>query len=425
MNEAAESARVEARQRARERSAFAPWSVAALIAVMFVGTTLVTPLYVMYRDTFGFSEITLTLIYSSYVIGNLAALLFFGRLSDQIGRRRVTFPVIGVGIVSTLAFLFADSITWLFIARMLSGFAIGLSTGTGAAWLAELYGSSDRSRATLMATCANLVGLSIGALLAGLLAQYAPWPLHLVFVVYIAMLVALLFVMRQTPETVRPSVQSLRDASMKATLGVPAGIRAQFFAPAATGFAGFALFGFYAALAPSVLSQDLHQTNRALGGGIVFELCVVAIAAVLVTRSLKPRTAMLTGLTLLPPSLALLVLAQVMTSLPILLVGTALSGAANAIGYRGSLQVVNEIAPNDRRAEVISVYLVCSYVGNALPVIGVGVISTAWGSIVASSVFAITIGLFAIVALFAGVYFRPSHTRAANATTNGRNHDSR
>jgi MFS family permease len=425
MNEAADSARVEARARTAARNAFAPWTVAALIAVMFVGTMVVTPLYVIYQEAFGFSEITLTLIYSSYVIGNVVALLFFGQLSDQMGRRRVTFPVIAVGIVSTFVFLFAQNIAWLFVARMLSGFAIGLSTGTGAAWLAELYGSGNRSHATLMATCANLVGLSVGALLAGLLAQYAPWPLHLVFVLYIAMLIALMLVMRQTPETVRPRVHSLRDASMKATLGVPAGIRAQFFAPAATGFAGFALFGFYAALAPSILIQELHQTNRALSGGIVFELCLVAFAAVLLTRSMKPRTAMLTGLTLLLPSLALLVLAQVMTSLPILLIGTALSGAANAIGYRGSLQVVNEIAPNDRRAEVISVYLLCSYVGNALPVIGVGVISTVWGSIVASSVFAITIGLFAIVALFAGVYFRPSQARAANATTKGRNHDSR
>jgi hypothetical protein len=155
MNETAESARVEARGRAAERSVFAPLSVAALIAVMFVGTMILTPLYVVYQEAFGFSEITLTLIYSSYVIGNLVALLFFGQLSDQMGRRRVTFPVITVGILSTLVFLFAQNIAWLFVARMLSGFAIGLSTGTGAAWLAELYGSSERSRATLMATCAN------------------------------------------------------------------------------------------------------------------------------------------------------------------------------------------------------------------------------------------------------------------------------
>jgi MFS family permease len=376
--------------------------VAALIAVSFIGTTLVTPLYVLYRQVFGFSEITLTLIYAVYVLGNLTALLFFGRLSDQIGRRRAAIPAIGVGILSTLVFLFAQDTAWLFIARMLSGFAIGIATGTGTAWLAELYGGRDKARATLMASGANMVGLSFGALLAGLLAQYAPWPTRLVFVIYIVMLVAMYLAIRHAPETVARPVRSLHDVSMKPRLGVPANIRSRFIAPAATAFGTFALFGFYAALAPSILAQDMHETNRAVGGGIVFELCVVALAALIVTRSLKSRTAMLSGLVLLLPSLALLVLAQSMASMPLLLLGTAVSGTAAALGYRGSLQVVNEIAPGDRRAEVISTYLICCYVGNSVPVIGVGVLQTLSTPIVASSAFATTIAVFAIVALLTG-----------------------
>jgi MFS family permease len=382
--------------------------IAALIAVSFIGTTLVTPLYVLYRQVFGFSEITLTLIYAVYVVGNLTALLFFGRLSDQIGRRRTAIPAIGVGILSTVVYLFALDTAWLFIARMLSGFAIGIASGTGTAWLAELHGGRDKSRATLLASGANMVGLSVGALLAGLLTQYAPWPLRLVFVLYIVLLVALYFVIRHTPETVQRPVRSLHDVSMKPRVGVPAAIRARFIAPAATAFGSFALFGFYAALAPSVLAHDLHETNRAIGGGIVFELCVVALAALIVTRSLKSRTAMLSGLVLLLPSLVLLVLAQSLASMPILLIGTALSGTAAALGYRGSLQVVNEIAPNERRAEVISTYLICCYVGNSVPVIGVGVLETLSTPIVASSAFAMTIALFAIVALLTGAKFAPS-----------------
>jgi MFS family permease len=379
--------------------------VAALIAVSFTGSTIVTPLYVLYRQVFGFSEITLTLVYAVYVVGNLVALMFFGRVSDQIGRRRTALPAIGVGSVSALVFLFATDTTWLFIARMLSGFAIGIASGTGAAWLAELYRGPDKSRATLMATTANMAGLGAGALLAGLLAQYAAWPLRLVFVVYIAMLVALLFVIRRAPETVQRPVRSLHELSMQARIGVPENIRARFIAPAATGFGSFALFGFYAALAPSVLAQDLHETNRAVGGGVVFELCVIATVALIATRSLKSRTAMFSGLVLLLPSVLLLVLAQSLKSMPILLIGTAVGGMAAALGYRGSLQVVNEIAPGERRAEVISTYLLCCYVGNSVPVIGVGVLSTLSTPVVASSAFATTIALFAIVALLTGVKF--------------------
>ncbi len=116
--------------------------VATGLGVMFVGAILPTPLYPLYRQAFGFSGVTLTLIYAVYVLGNLIALLFFGRLSDQIGRRVTTLAAIGVGIASALVFAFATGTPWLFAARALSGFSTGLASGTATAWIAELY--SDR-----------------------------------------------------------------------------------------------------------------------------------------------------------------------------------------------------------------------------------------------------------------------------------------
>ena len=81
--------------------------VAIELGIMFVGAILPTPLYPLYRESFGFSGVTLTLIYAVYVLGNLVALLFFGRLADQIGRRNASLPAIAVGICGALAFAFA------------------------------------------------------------------------------------------------------------------------------------------------------------------------------------------------------------------------------------------------------------------------------------------------------------------------------
>jgi hypothetical protein len=111
---------------------------------------------------------------------------------------------------------------------------------------------------------------------------------------------------------------------------------------------------------------------------------------------------MLWGLGLMPPALALLVAAQGFGSMPILLVGTAVGGLSAALGYRGSLQVVNKIAPDDRRAAGVSTYFVCGFSGNALPVIGVGVLATLTNPLTASGVFAVTIGAFAVIALVLG-----------------------
>jgi hypothetical protein len=99
------------------------------------------------------------------------------------------------------------------------------------------------------------------------------------------------------------------------------------------------------------------------------------------------------------PSVAMVVAAQAYASIAAMLAGTALCGVASGLGYRGSLQVVNEIAAADRRAEVLSAYFICCFSGNALPVIGVGVITVMAGSLVASATFAAMIALFALAAL--------------------------
>jgi len=89
-------------------------AVAAMIGALFAGSTLVTPLYIMYKQAFGFSQISLTLIYAAYVIGNLCALLVFGRLSDQVGRKPMALAGIALAIVSALLFLFARGIGSLY-----------------------------------------------------------------------------------------------------------------------------------------------------------------------------------------------------------------------------------------------------------------------------------------------------------------------
>ena len=86
----------------------------------------------------------LTLIYAAYVIGNLVSLFFFGGVSDRLGRRRIVLRALAAAAVSTGIYFFASSTPWLFVARVLSGFSIGLAAGAGTAWIAELDGADTR-----------------------------------------------------------------------------------------------------------------------------------------------------------------------------------------------------------------------------------------------------------------------------------------
>jgi len=78
--------------------------------------------------------------------GAVLTAFFLGRLSDQVGRRAAILFAIGISLISNVLFVFADSIPLLFLARMLSGFAIRLAAGAGTAWVAELCDNRYASR---------------------------------------------------------------------------------------------------------------------------------------------------------------------------------------------------------------------------------------------------------------------------------------
>jgi MFS family permease len=396
-----------------ERRQFAGFAavmlVAGELAIMFAGAVLPSPLYPLYQQRFGFSNAVLTAIYAVYVLGNLIALLIFGRASDQIGRRTATLPAIGFGIISTIVFLLARGPAWLFAARLLSGFATGLAAGTATAWISELPASGGKSATGRIASVANFVGLAVGPLVAGFLAAFAPWPLHLVFIVYLAVLLAVGAAILFTPETVAERIHHVRDLSLAPRLGVPPKIRVQFISPAVTAFVVFALLGFYAALIPNLLVDSLHQKSPAVSGSVVFELFAVAAVCVILTGRLTGRTAMLGGLIVLLPSVWLLVAAQLAHSMSLLLCATALGGLTAALGYRGSLEEANRMAPSDRRSEVVSSYLVAVYAGNSLPVIGVGLLATITSSTTAHICFALIITLLACIALIVGLRSSNEH----------------
>jgi hypothetical protein len=232
-----------------------------------------------------------------------------------------------------------------------------------------------------------------------MLAQYAPAPLRLPFILYLALLAIMAFLVSRTKETVEDRAESVREVSVKPRIGVPREIRGAFVSPAVTAFAVFAVTAFYAALTPSLLRRDMGIESLAIGGAVVFELFACAAITAVLTHGMNARTAMLSGAALLIPGVGLLVAAQAFQSFPILLAGVGITGVAAALGYRGSLQVINEIAPEERRAEVISSFAIVCFLGNGLPVIGVGVLSSAFSPAVATVNLAAVTSTLALVAL--------------------------
>lgn len=203
----------------------------------------------------------MTVTYAAYAVAVLVTLLAAGRSSDQAGRRPMLAAALGASALSTVAFILAPDVGTLIAARILSGRSAGLMTGTATAMLTELAAASASRRASLVATAANMGGLGLGPLAAGLFAQYAPQPTTRVFEVYLAVLAVAGLAVVIAPETVstrrRPTVRFT-------SLGIPRQGRAEFVAATIAGFAAFALLGLFSSLVPGFIAGVLHEGSHAI-----------------------------------------------------------------------------------------------------------------------------------------------------------------
>ncbi|OZD14216.1 MFS transporter [Rhodococcus sp. 06-156-3C] len=387
--------------------AFVAITYAFTIAMM--GTTMPTPVYSLYQAEFGFSVFVVTVIFAAYALGVLAALLAFGRWSDSLGRRPLLLAGIALGIASALVFVFAGSLAALLVGRVLSGLSAGIFVGTATVTLVELApaprpgpeGSSAstwKSRAPAIATAANIGGLGLGPLVAGLLVEYLPEPTQLTFVVNLVLLAVAGVAVFLVPEPVtvlpgaRPHMQRL---------SVPGPVRATFVRASIGGFAGFAVLGLFTGVSPGFVTQILGVQNHAVVGAVVFVTFASSAAAQIALRGLDTTVALRGGCVTLIVGVGVgaLCLALATASLPVLLVAAVVCGIGQGITFSKGLASVTEELPPDRRAEVTSTLFVVLYIAISVPVIGAGAAATAWGLVTAGVVFSAAVAALAVVSL--------------------------
>src|ERR1700693_719134 len=110
---AAAPAAAPGRRAAHRRVAF--WLLAFVFGATMLGTTLPTPLYVIYQGQWHFSAVVVTLTFAVYAVAVLATLLLAGRPSAQAGRKPVLAVALGASALSTVAFILAPDVGVLFV----------------------------------------------------------------------------------------------------------------------------------------------------------------------------------------------------------------------------------------------------------------------------------------------------------------------
>lgn len=331
------------------------------------GANQFVPMLFVYRAERDLSEQLVTGIFAAYVAGLAPALLGSAWASQHVGKR----PMVRLSMVlmlagSLLLYFGSESSVWLFAGRVFSGAGVGCIIGPGSAWVKELSAGHLLGVGARRATVALTSGFALGPVVAGVMAQWFPEPMHLPYLAHVAVQVAAAAVVWTAPEldtsdhptpSVRAVVEHVREpwflhlilpsapwvfgAVTVAFAVIPSAVGSVPGLPVvvASGLTAGLTLGTSVLLQPSVRRFAQHDPGRTPPLGMV----VVAVGMTIAT-----------GAALWPHPLWLVPAAMVL-------------GGASGLLLVGSMTIVEHHTPAYLMAPTTAIVYVLTYIGFLAP----------------------------------------------------------
>ncbi|MFI4963170.1 MAG: multidrug effflux MFS transporter [Legionellales bacterium] len=150
--------------------------------------------------TFNSTEASIQLTLSLFMLGLGFSHLFYGPMSDWVGRKPPLLAGIGISIVGSLCCYLAPSVSWLIVGRFLQGFGIGCCGSVGRSLVRDLF--SDRLLAQIGSYVAvvSIFTMASSPMLGGYIQELYGWRFNFLFLVVFGIFVWVLILLL-LPET--------------------------------------------------------------------------------------------------------------------------------------------------------------------------------------------------------------------------------
>jgi MFS family permease len=378
--------------------------VASVIGLALFASGTPSPLYTSYRALWGFSPAVLTLVYATYAFGVLASLILAGRVSDEIGRRPVLLASLATLIVTSVLFMLADSVVWLFVARGIQGLATGLALGAASAALLDLHPRRDPARVGLTNGIVSAGGMGLGVLVSSALVELAPAPRVLPYVVLLILFAVALAGAYAMPE---PVAERSRLRLTPQRPGVPAGVRRPFLLAALGVISSWSIGGLFLSLGPQLAATVFHSSDHFVTGIGMFVLAGAGALAQLLFGRAAPWLGASLGSVALSAGMILIVLSASEESAVLFLLGAVIGGAGFGVAFLGGLRVLSGAIPPAKRAQVMSAFYIVAYGAISLPAVLAGIAVTPLGLQQTFEIFGSIVAALALVVAVEATRHRP------------------
>ncbi|BAU26868.1 YNFM family putative membrane transporter [Aneurinibacillus soli] len=153
--------------------------------VTFANIYFTQPLLPIFTEEFNLSPLLSSLSVSVTILALALSLLFYGPLSDAIGRKNIMFgTMLGVALIALLT-AFVPNFSTLLILRMIEGFFLAGLPAIAIAYISEEFDSKALTTAVGIYISGNTIGGLSGRMVSGFVTDFAGW--HWAFIVMSAL----------------------------------------------------------------------------------------------------------------------------------------------------------------------------------------------------------------------------------------------
>ena len=376
------------------------WIVAYSLFATILGINVASPLYAVYREQWGLTDGMVTLVFAAYALAVIPSIVVFGQLSDRIGPKKLLIGGVASALAGSLCMAAATGLPMLLLARILQGLSVGILNGVAVAAMTALRRDRAKHKAAATGALAVTAGNALGPVMSGLLAEFAPYPTKLPYLAHALLslpgLLGLLLVVMKV---------KTNPASRLHWPSVRPGIRGIFYSASAASFIAWGVIGMFMSVIPSSMNEWIGKPSFLVAGVTVALSLAVSTLSQLLFKALSPVRMVAIGYLTLAAGLGTVVASVTQQSAALLLLSACLVGMGHGPLYAASLTAVNQAAPDDSRGDLVSFFYVITYLGVALPVLGLGYAQQSIGLTGAVEAFSAAMAGFSVIGILSWLQF--------------------
>jgi len=237
-------------------------ALVSMIGPFTVDTYL--PSFPAIEAEFGISRAVLSQSLAFYLAAFALSTLFWGPLSDRLGRKRVIIGTLFLYVIASLGCALAEDYASFLFFRLLQGVAAGGGLAAGRTMIRDVYNPEDAHKAMAQVMMMFALAPAIAPVIGGWLDEWFGWRAVFYFLAVYSSLMMLL-VMLRIPETLAASLRQSFHPLYVTRVYARTMTHRRFLSLIFIVAAGFGGMFLYIAGAPTVVFDFLQMDNHQFG----------------------------------------------------------------------------------------------------------------------------------------------------------------